>query len=84
MKREGVERYGRNDLMGKLVDIELGAIAKPLSEQIPEAVMDRRDVAMFQKDSDAISRLYIRGLIPESQARSAKMKLMKKMQKAIK
>jgi len=70
--------------MGKLVDIELGAIAKPLSEQISEAVMDRRDVAMFQKDSDAISRLYIRGLIPESQARSAKMKLMKKMQKAIK
>jgi len=66
------------------IDIELGALAKPLSEQIPETAMDRRAVAMFQKDSEAISRLYIRGLIPESQVRAVKMKLIKKMQKALK
>lgn len=64
------------------VTIELGALAKPLSEQIPSGTIDSSDVEVFQKDSDAITRLYVRGYITGAQTATARKKLLRALQKA--
>ena len=68
------------------MQITLGAMADPLKDQLakidttPEqkAEIDRLDM-----DADAISRLYIRDLIPESQATKARQKLMRKIERLL-
>ena len=54
--------------------IEFGALAPSLAAQL-----DRRpkEVEMWQKDADAITRLLVRGLIPDTVGRKARVKLLK-------
>ena len=41
-------------------------MAPPLSRQLRKCAIDKEKVKEFQRDSDAISRLYIRGVICET------------------
>jgi len=64
--------------------IELGALAKPLSEQLSTFNVDKEELERLDMDADAISRLYIRDLITESQATKARQKLMKRIHRLVK
>ena len=66
------------------LSIRLGALAPKIKEQLDsEGITDYDEICLdvFQKDADAISRLSIRGLIPESIAVKARVRLMKKLAK---
>lgn len=48
------------------MEIRFGCMAPPLSRQLRKYAIDKEKVKEFQRDSDAISRLYIRGVICET------------------
>lgn len=62
------------------MQIELGALAPSLIEQLAGAV-DADKLAHFDQDADAITRLYVRGYIPESVAGKARKRLVKEISK---
>ena len=51
----------------------------PLSRQLRKYAIDKEKVKEFQRDSDAISRLYIRGVICEEVKRRAYRMLYRKI-----
>jgi predicted Ser/Thr protein kinase len=53
------------------MDIKLGALSPKLSEQI-ESLPE-----IFDKDADAITRLYIRGLLTDLETKKARKRLVK-------
>ncbi len=66
------------------MDIELGAMAPKLSQQLSSLRrLDQDKVAMAEKDADAITRLHVRGILIESEATRARNRLMKKIIKLI-
>jgi len=69
------------------MQIELGALAEPLVDQLERNFKltqdQRKEAGIYDKDADAISRLYIRSLIPESQADNARRKLLKKIERLL-
>lgn len=58
--------------------IRFGAMAPKVSEQvaIPEDLADQVD-----GNADAITRLYLHGLLTDSEARAARVRLLKKLDK---
>jgi len=64
------------------VSLEFGALAPPLREQLKDAglvIRYKRNLAHYQRDADAITRIVIRGLISDSQARTARKRLMRRI-----
>ena len=64
------------------MEIELGALARPISEQIKNAGFELSGADAFDRDADAITRLYIRGVLTEGEAHKARTRLMKELGKA--
>lgn len=69
----------------QILKIRLGAMSPSVKEQVEEQgfKIDATDSVHLQKDSEAITRLIIRGLITDSQAKQARDKLFKKIQKSL-
>lgn len=61
------------------MQIELGALCKPLSEQLKGYIPDDK-LKVMDADADAITRLLLRGFIPESIAKKARQKLVRAVQ----
>lgn len=62
------------------VRIEFGAMAPRLSEQIDVgSIADKRGIAHCQKDADALTRLAVRRLLPESAIRDGRKALLKRI-----
>jgi len=67
----------------KTLDISFGAMVPSLKEQIGGLLDDEYMLAHFQLDADALVRVHMRGLIPDSQIDAARNRLFKKIQKAV-
>ena len=68
------------------MQITLGALADPLRDQLAKFKLtpdQRAEIERLDMDACAISRLYIRSLIPESQATKARQKLMRKIEQIL-
>ena len=65
------------------MNIELGALCKPLSEQLNGYISDDK-LKIMDADAAAITRLLIRGFIPESVAKNARKKLVRAIQVELK
>ena len=65
--------------------ITFGALAPEIKEQLDEAglVYDEKDADHFNRDAEAITRLFLRDLIPNGQAEKARQKLVKKIGEAV-
>ena len=61
------------------IQIDFGAMAPKIAEQIAAAKLtaDKDGIAHCQKDADALTRLAVRGLLPDSAIRNGRKKLMK-------
>lgn len=61
------------------VTIDFGAMAPTLSKQLAKIglSLSRDTLKIIQRDADAITRLYMRGLLSDSQTLTARRKLMK-------
>lgn len=59
------------------MDVHFGALCPKLIEQVG----DLPSIDQFQKDADAIVRLYLRGLIPDKIKQDCNKKLFKKIEK---
>lgn len=61
------------------LSISFGALADPIKKQIEAAGLSisKREADLLQRDAEAITRCYIRGLIPDSVAERARMRLLK-------
>lgn len=75
--------------MGNILSLVFGAMAAPLTDQLNEQGfgpddISSKDVLMYQKDADSITRLAVRGLIPEGVVRSARQRLLTRISKHIK
>lgn len=75
-----MKKLGRPQKLG----LRFGALVPSLARQLKPYKIDKLDVKHFISDADAITRLYIRSLLPESQVMAARKKLLKKIHKAIK
>lgn len=60
------------------MNIVLGALAPSLSEQL-DGYLPADDLEHLDKDADAITRLYIRGLMTKTRADAARGKLCKEI-----
>ena len=67
--------------MEKTLNLRFGAMSPSIKEQLTEQNLKFRvgDVNHFQKDSEAIVRLKIRGLLNDSTAKKAQDSLFKKI-----
>jgi hypothetical protein len=65
------------------IGIHFGAMAPPLKEQLKEFNLDDNSLEHFQKDAEAIVRLAIRGIIPDSVKSSANKRLLKNIVRKI-
>ena len=68
--------------MNELV-IEMGALAKPLKEQLDQYDLPELFVNHAEKISHSITMLYINGYIPESQTDKLRKKLVQSIGKKI-
>ena len=71
-----------------MIEIEFGALAPKLTEQIKDqtgALSDGQmsDIDTIQKDADAVNRLYVRGVLSEAATRTARKRLMNKIAKVL-
>ena len=62
------------------MQIALGALAPKLSEQL-DGLLSAKDIVILDEDAAAITRLYIRGYIPESAAHTARKRLVKEIER---
>lgn len=67
-----------------IMNIRLGSMAPPLSRQLRKFNLDKKKVKQFQRDNDAISRLYVRGIISETTKIRAYNALVRSIKKEIK
>ncbi len=58
------------------ISIEFGALVRPISEQLKSQGIEIQGADRFDKLADAITRLYLNNMIPESVCDSARKKLM--------
>jgi hypothetical protein len=58
--------------------VTLGALADPLTKQLDGLILPAT-LAHLDADANAITRLVVRGYLPDSQAHRAREKLMKKI-----
>lgn len=65
------------------MNIEFGALAPPLAEQLKDAGIGVVKWAIFQKDADAITRLRVRGVMSDLEAHKARTRLIKAIGKAL-
>jgi len=65
------------------IDIHFGMCSPTLADQVGHLISDKDALDHMQKDADAISRLYVRGLIPKSASDRAYDKLFKSLTAAI-
>lgn len=69
--------------MEKRIEVVMGAISKPLSEQLAAFNLPQKTTDQLQKVADSITRLSICGYIPQSQAERCRKKLFKEIQAAV-
>ena len=62
-------------------DITFGAFAKPLHEQLN---LPPSKAETWQKYADAITLLHVQGLLPNTETRKARYRLVKRIQKELK
>lgn len=62
------------------VQIEIGLMAPPLTDQLAVFGLDEKVAARLEAINKAISRLYLHGYIPAAQSQRARKKLMKEIQ----
>lgn len=62
-----------------ILNLSFGALAPPIREQLRYAkvTIRSRDLAHFQRDADAVTRLVVRGLLSDGIAQKAIRKLMR-------
>ena len=63
--------------------LTFGAFAAPLKKQLRGHRVPSKDVAHFQADADAITRLGIRGLLSDAEKRRARQRLIDRIAKAV-
>ncbi len=64
--------------------LSMGALSDTFDDQIKQQGFDvPEDIEQHQKDADAITRLVIRGLIPQSVAHKSRQKLVKAVAKSV-
>lgn len=66
------------------IGIHFGALADPIVDQLKQQgiELDAADIEVFkffQEDAKSLTRVYIRGLFPQSAVENARRKLMKKI-----
>lgn len=63
--------------------LHFAPLAPPLADQLAEqgVTLPTEDVEHFQHDADAVTRLYLRGLIPFSQAGKVRERLFNRILK---
>ena len=68
------------------LQIDFGAMAPKIAEQITAVGLtaDKDGIAHCQKDADALTRLAVRGLLPDSAIRNGRKKLMKHILRYVK
>ena len=59
------------------VEVAMGAMSKPLSEQLSPFGLPEEKICQLQKIADSITRLTILGYIPSSQTERSRKKLFK-------
>lgn len=67
--------------MSGRIELSFGVLSPKIAEQLAtqNAGIEPDRLEHFQKDADAISRLHVRGLLPDSTAKNIREKLMKKI-----
>lgn len=69
----------------RMLQLDFGALAPPLIAQIDDAIsIDTQALASAQRNADAITRLYVNGLLTASETRSARQRLTKQVAAACK
>lgn len=63
------------------ISLVFGAISPSIQKQLAKQRIKISLSPHWQKDADAISRLYVRGLLTDSQVHSARGKLLKQIAK---
>jgi hypothetical protein len=65
---------------GEGMRIELGAMAKPLREQLAGHI-EEKALSLLEMDNDAINRLHLRGYLSDTATKVARHRLVKAIQK---
>jgi hypothetical protein len=65
------------------LELHFGALVPKISEQLKESTIDRKDLKRFDGHADAITRLYICGLLTGSETRNARQRLTNLLAKKI-
>lgn len=65
------------------IQIELGALAPDLKDQLSELNLPETETIHLQSDMNAISRCHIRGLITDAESDKAYKRLMKKISQTV-
>lgn len=65
----------------KSLTVVFGALAPPLSEQVPS--LNKMDAKRFQNHADCITRLSINSILTGSEVHRARTRLLKQIKKAI-
>jgi len=71
-----------------MLHLHFGALCHPIAKQLKDQKVTmnvgvRGSVRIWQEDADAITRLAVRQLLPESAARAARKKLLKRIIRGI-
>ena len=62
------------------LELRFGAMTESVSEQVQRQYNEPTvDLPEFDKDADAITRVYVRGIITDAEAGKARQRLMKKI-----
>ena len=66
-----------------VVSLRFGAVSPKLARQLAAHHLDRESIRHWQMDADAITRLVIRRLLTDAQAKQARQKLIDAIARAI-
>ena len=61
------------------LELEFGALTESVSKQVSEQFSSQISLPSFDEDAKALVRVYIRGLISDSENKRARQRLMKKI-----
>ena len=67
------------------LELSFGALSDPIRTQLDaqNVTADRDEISHWQRDADAIVRVAVRGLLPDSQIRQARKRLLKRIAKGV-